>query len=67
MSAERFTDLETRLAFLEASITELSDLVYDQQRGMDELRTWCRTLAGRLEALREGEGGQDGHEPPPHY
>jgi SlyX protein len=68
MSSERITELETKLAFVEGTVTELSDLLYRQQQTVDELRTWCRTLAERMTAMRGNDGESfDGHEPPPHY
>lgn len=68
MSIERINELETKLAFMEATVTDLSDLLYSQQRTVDELRTWCRTLSDRMTAMRDGDGeGSEGHEPPPHY
>lgn len=68
MSIERINELETKLAFMEASVTELSDLVFRQQQSVDELRTWCRTLAQRMTTMSSGDPDhQDGHEVPPHY
>ncbi|MFK8014583.1 MAG: SlyX family protein [Gammaproteobacteria bacterium] len=69
MSDERITELETKLAFMEQTVGDLSDLVYEQQKSMDELRTWCQTLAQRVSALRANDGGdeQNEHEVPPHY
>lgn len=69
MSDARITELETKLAFMEHTVAELNDTVYAQQRTIEELRTWCQTLAQRMKTLREGDE-QDapaGHEVPPHY
>ncbi|MFK7885521.1 MAG: SlyX family protein [Gammaproteobacteria bacterium] len=69
MSDERINELETKIAFLESTVNTLNDQVYQQQRSLDELRTWCQTLAGRVKSLREGDEGSasEQHEVPPHY
>ncbi len=70
MSDARITELETKLAFMEHTVAELNDTVYAQQRTVEELRTWCQTLAQRMKTLHDDGGDQDGpaeHEVPPHY
>ncbi len=69
MSDARITELETKLAFMEQSVHDLSDLVYRQQQSMDELRVWCQTLAQRVASSRAGDDTdvQSEHEVPPHY
>lgn len=69
MSDDRIDELEAKIAFLESTVGTLNDQVYQQQRTIDELRTWCQTLAGRVKSLREGDDGaaQEQHEIPPHY
>lgn len=69
MSEQRIDELESKIAFLEATVSTLNDQVYQQQRSLDELRTWCQTLAGRVKALRDGDEGAapEQHEVPPHY
>jgi uncharacterized coiled-coil protein SlyX len=69
MSEKRIEELESKLAFLEATVSTLNEQVYQQQRSLDELRTWCQTLAGRVKAMRDGGDGaaSEQHEIPPHY
>ncbi len=69
MSDARITELETKLAFMEQTVSDLNDTVYAQQRTIDELRTWCQSLAQRMKTLRaeEEHDAPAGHEVPPHY
>ncbi|KUF09794.1 SlyX family protein [Pseudoponticoccus marisrubri] len=68
MSTDRDA-LETRLAFLERSLEDLSDTVVVQQREIERLTRRVALLMAR-EAERESEGGGGlvlGDERPPHY
>lgn len=62
----RLTTMEERYAHLEQLVTELSEVVYRQQRDLDELRH-------HLSHLRDKVGGDPGlvdpaqHDRPPHY
>ena len=65
---DRIADLETRLAYQENTIEELSSVVAEQARVLDLLREQLRRLAGRMETVEDalpGEAPDDA--PPPHY
>jgi len=60
--------LETKLAFLERANSELSDVVYRQQRELDELRTRVAGLIQQLDAQKqESQPYTIADERPPHY
>ena len=60
--------IEVRLAFLERSGQELSDVVYRQQQEIDALRKSIRRMSERLEAASQPrEAGSPESERPPHY
>jgi uncharacterized coiled-coil protein SlyX len=60
--------LEMKIAFLEAANSELSDVVYRQQKELDALRDRMMSLVGRVDELqnktREWTAAE---EKPPHY
>ena len=65
---ERIVELETRVAFQDKTIQELSDIVAEQQqqiekltRGFEVMQIELKSLAPRLVAGRSDEM------PPPHY
>ena len=60
--------LELKVAFLEKANTELSDVVYRQQREIDELRDRLTMLKDRFEifAAQPAEYSAE-DEKPPHY
>ncbi len=64
---QRLVDIEVKLMRQEDLTQQLSDLVYAQQRELDELRALCKALAERI--TDSGGGGSDPYsiEPPPHY
>jgi SlyX protein len=53
MSLEALQELEIKLAFLERANTELSDVVYGQQRALDALQERMRLLEAQIDVLRE--------------
>lgn len=65
---ERFEKLEVKLAYSEQAVQELSDLVFGQQRQIDQLRELCQRLALRIEALSsDAAPASPADEQPPHY
>lgn len=64
----RLEDLELKLAYLERSNQELSDVVYAQQQAIDRLEARLERLVDRLQALeaRPRDYTSD-EEAPPHY
>jgi uncharacterized coiled-coil protein SlyX len=65
---ERLEALETRCTFLERSVQELSDTMYQQQRELEKLLVTQKELLTRLAQSDPGTGASaDGIELPPHY
>jgi len=64
---QRLIDLETRIAFQEDAIQDLSDVLYRQQQQLDRLEQMCNLILQRLQDLPAGSGGNGGDERPPHY
>ena len=65
---ERIERLELKLAFLERANTELSDVVYRQQRDFDDLQQRFAALKDRLEILANQPATYSVvDEKPPHY
>jgi uncharacterized coiled-coil protein SlyX len=68
MNAEAVEKIELRIAYLERANNELSDVVYEQQREIAELRTQLADLINRLENLRADPAQYTPEqERPPHY
>ncbi|MFP4282937.1 MAG: SlyX family protein [Opitutales bacterium] len=65
MNDERI-QLELKVTFLEKTVAELSEALYDQQKQIERLETRFTRLEERLKALAEGED-PGGHQRPPHY
>ena len=64
----RLVELETRLAFQEHTLGELSDVVHRQQRELDALRRALVHATTDLDALRDSVSATTLPEPPPpHY
>lgn len=62
---ERITELENKMTFLEAANQEFSDLIYQQQKQLDQMKEYIKQAFSKLEA---GPSGAEGtHEVPPHY
>lgn len=60
-------ELETRIAYQDDAIEQLSDLVYQQSQALALLTERCRQLEARVQSLAESERGADEDAPPPHY
>ena len=68
MDQEFVERLELKIAFLERANTELSDVVYRQQREIAELQASLVALKDRLEALAaQPTAYSTADERPPHY
>lgn len=68
MNDSRLTEIETRLAYAEHTVAELSDLVYAQSQSIDRLAEQCRRLEQRMVSLAEpGDSPSPADEVPPHY
>ncbi|SDT86641.1 SlyX family protein [Geopseudomonas guangdongensis] len=68
MSLElRVTELETRLAFQDDALQQLSDELLVQSRLIERLQRQIEVLASRQAELVEQVGNADDEAPPPHY
>lgn len=69
MNNDRLIEIETRLAYTDHTVAELSDLVYAQSQTIDRLAERCRRLEQRITALAEPAGDPPSQEDevPPHY
>ncbi len=64
---ERIDALEFKVAHLERSLQELSDVVYRQQRELNFLRERNQQLREQVQQLEERGGDPNRVEIPPHY
>ncbi|TWI71104.1 SlyX protein [Desulfobotulus alkaliphilus] len=67
MNTEDIIALETRLAYQEKLIQELSDVVFGQQKEIDHLHYLYKLLDRRLQSLTDNSGQGVINDPPPHY
>jgi len=66
--ADRLEALETKSAYVEAAVQELSDVIYRQQQAIDRLLAGQQQLLQRLAQLEPGEATPpEVVEKPPHY
>lgn len=68
MNDDTVERLETKLAFLERTANELSDVVYRQQQDIVALTERVTALTSRIDAMKgEGRAYTLDEERPPHY
>lgn len=67
MTEKRLVDIELKVLAQEDLTQELSDIIYRQQKQIDELRVMCESLAKRLGAGDVGGADAYTQERPPHY
>lgn len=69
MNEERLVEIETRIAFQEQTIKEMSDVIYKQQQEIDRLYSTCAALEKQNIKFEELSQGIDApaNEKPPHY
>ena len=65
--SEQLIELETKVAFLEKSIAELSDALFGQHQQIERLEKDSERMRGQLKALAGGEGIDPEIARPPHY
>ena len=65
--SEHQIELETKIAFLEQHINELSEALYAQQKAIDALERDQKRLKDQLGGLLGSQGIDDADEKPPHY
>jgi SlyX protein len=65
---ERLVEIEIRVARQDDLVDTLNQMVYRQQKKIEELEALCSALARHLKDMRGADGGQgDANEKPPHY
>lgn len=68
MSEERLNDLESRLAFQELALQELSDEMASLQRLVEKQREQLALMARKLKSAQGSNiAGEHEETPPPHY
>ncbi|HLS82655.1 MAG TPA: SlyX family protein [Steroidobacter sp.] len=68
MTDETIERLELKIAYLERANQDLSDVLYRQQRELEELRSRLALLASRVDSLKSQEPAYTPEqERPPHY
>lgn len=72
MSEDRFIDIETKLAHQEQLVSELNDVLTEQQARIMQLEQLSKSLIDRVRAIGESGGDAGGgsspvDERPPHY
>lgn len=64
---EKIIDIETRMAFQDDTIQELSDVIYRQQKQIDQLEKSVQLLLDKVQDLTHSQPGAIIDEKPPHY
>ena len=69
MSENRLVEIETKIAFQEKTITDLNEVLCEQQQEIARLGAICDTLLRRVKMLSEFMPGIDApaNDKPPHY
>ncbi len=68
MDEDRLIDIETKMAHQEQLLTELNEVLTDQQAQISQLEALSQSLIDRLNSLVDNAGaGQLTDERPPHY
>jgi SlyX protein len=68
MNDDAVERLETKIAFLEGALNELSDVVFKQQREIAALNEGIALLSNRVDTFKGSEPGYTAEqERPPHY
>jgi SlyX protein len=64
---QRLVDLETRVAFQEHALQEMSDVVARQQTEIDRLTRLLKEIQDRLRGISAPVAERSEETPPPHY
>lgn len=67
MSEERFVDIEVKLAHQEQVVSELNEVVTQQQAKLMQLEELCTSLIQRVRSIGDGDANPEQDERPPHY
>lgn len=65
--SDQQTELEIKVTFLERTVNELSDALYEQQKTIEQLAKRVSELVSRVEMAESAEGGPLPHVKPPHH
>ncbi len=64
----KIIELQSKLAFQDETISELNEVITDQQNQLDQLREEIRLLGLRIASVAESNSVSEEKEPPPpHY
>ena len=65
---QRLNDLESTIAFQEQTISELNEVIIEQQKRIEELERFTKLLNTQVErAISMIDSGPPANEKPPHY
>lgn len=64
---QRLIDLETKIAYQDKIIEDLSDVLYKQQQQITGLEKALELLKRQIDSFQNGDNEIRGHEKPPHY
>lgn len=64
---EELIELQTQLAFQDETITELNDVLTNQQQQIDVLKLEITLLKEKIEGLEDASENSPRNEKPPHY
>lgn len=65
---DRLVEIETKLVHQEDLVDALNQMVYQQQKKIDELGALCSALARQIKDMRAAANEPGAaHEKPPHY
>jgi SlyX protein len=68
MNEDRMVEIEIKVARQEELVEALNQIVYRQQKKIDELEALCAALARRIKELQGIDTERSpAHEKPPHY
>ncbi len=67
MSNDKIIDLETRMAYQDDTIQQLSDVIYRQQKQIDKLEKMVELIVGKVQDISSSLPSAPQDEKPPHY
>lgn len=68
MDENRLINIETKMAHQEQLLSELNEVLTDQQAQIGRLESLYQSLIDRFKSLADNAGVDDtGDQPPPHY
>ena len=68
MTEERLNSIETKIAYQELTVSELNEVVIEQQKTIDRMDKQLKELTDKLNDIAELTGSdRGGIQKPPHY